>query len=122
MRLGDRIKQARKAKHLTQEQVAADLHVSRVSVSGWEKHKFVPDRPHLRALAKILGDPEIALYSEGTPSPTEERLLLIARALSISSLALWLTMGEALAAKEGPDTSPPSFRPETPRRKAAAGR
>lgn len=121
MRLGERIRHARKARDLTQDQVAAELRVSRVAVSGWEKNKFPPTRAHLRALAKILGDPEISLYSEGTPSPVEERLLLVARALSAASLALWLNMGEALAAKESPDISPPSFRPETPRRKTASG-
>ena len=50
IKLGMRIKYLRKAKNLTQEQLAEKLDVTRQTISNWENGKFYPD---IDALVKI---------------------------------------------------------------------
>ncbi len=52
--IGDRIKAARLAKGLSQEQLGEKLGVSFQAVSTWEQGKFLPDSDRLPALAKVL--------------------------------------------------------------------
>ncbi len=52
--IGERIKAARKAKGLSQEQLGEKLDISFQAVSSWETGKFIPDSEHLPALAKAL--------------------------------------------------------------------
>ncbi len=52
--IGQRIKQARKAKGLTQNKLAEKLNVSFQAVSAWESNKYVPDTYNLIELAKVL--------------------------------------------------------------------
>ena len=52
--IGERIKEARKVKGLSQEKLADKLGVSFQAVSSWETGKFIPDSDHLPALAKAL--------------------------------------------------------------------
>ena len=49
--IGERIKAARKAKGLSQEQLGEKLDISFQAVSSWETGKFIPDSEHLPALA-----------------------------------------------------------------------
>ena len=49
--LGLRVRDARKAKHLTQEQLAAALFVSRTAVSKWESGRGTPNIESLKAIA-----------------------------------------------------------------------
>jgi putative transcriptional regulator len=52
--LGETIKQYRKEKGLTQEEVADRLHVTRQTISKWEKNYSVPDAELLVTLAEVL--------------------------------------------------------------------
>ena len=61
---GKRIKAARKAKGLSQEQLGERLGVSFQAVSTWETGKNIPDADHLAALAKELDVSLDALFSK----------------------------------------------------------
>ena len=63
--IGKRIREARLARKLSQEQLAERLGVSFQAVSSWETGKFVPDSDHLPALAKELDISLDALFAEG---------------------------------------------------------
>ena len=60
---GKRIKAARNAKGLSQEQLGAKLGVSFQAVSTWETGKNIPDAEHLPVLAKELDISLDALFS-----------------------------------------------------------
>lgn len=55
MKIGERIYELRKAKGLSQEDLAEQLGVSRQSVSKWETGTAVPDTENALAMSKILG-------------------------------------------------------------------
>ena len=60
------IRTLRKTKGLTQEDLAAQLHVTRQTVSSWERGGSCPDFDTLKALAEILeATPEQLLYGTG---------------------------------------------------------
>jgi len=52
--IGKRIREARLARELSQEQLGEQLGVSFQAVSSWETGKFIPDADHLSALAGVL--------------------------------------------------------------------
>ena len=54
MLLGNRIKEQRKARKWTQDDVAAWLGVTKQSVSGWERNKISPSQLQLVRLADIF--------------------------------------------------------------------
>ena len=54
-RLGERLRQAREGRGLTQEALAEELHVSRQTVSNWERGKTLPDIQSLVGAASTLG-------------------------------------------------------------------
>lgn len=54
MSIGERIREKRKANHLTLQQVADVFGISRSSVSDWESGKTRPDQAKLRKLADTL--------------------------------------------------------------------
>ena len=61
------IRTLRKAKDMTQEELAAALHVTRQAVSSWERGGSCPDFDTLKALAELLdAAPEQLLYHAGT--------------------------------------------------------
>ena len=64
-RIGERIREARAVKKLTQEKLAELLEVSPQAVSTWERGEFVPDAEHLAALSKTLDVSLDALFTEG---------------------------------------------------------
>lgn len=41
--------------HMTQEQLAAELHVSKSAIAKWETDGGIPDRDNLYRLAEVLG-------------------------------------------------------------------
>ena len=107
--LGEKIRQARREKGLTQEQLAQALFVSRQTVSNWENGKTEPDYQTLVRLSQELGM-EIVRAGE-TPAeapletPPEEparqrdegkarrlRLWLAAAAAAALALALGLAL------------------------------
>lgn len=55
MNLGNNISEKRKAKGMTQEELAAGLGVSPQAVSKWENNLSCPDISLLPAIAKIFG-------------------------------------------------------------------
>ncbi|MBZ0073646.1 helix-turn-helix domain-containing protein [Bordetella hinzii] len=55
MSLGERIRERRKLKHLTLQQVAEAFGINRASVSDWEHNNTRPDVERLVKLARILG-------------------------------------------------------------------
>jgi putative transcriptional regulator len=108
--LGENIKRYRQEKHLTQEEVAGRLHVTRQTVSKWEKNHSVPDADLLVKLADVLGVETSRLLgaepdeeAEATQEPDSalaEQLAAIAQQMAIKnrrSKRLWKTIGIVLA-------------------------
>ena len=54
MDLGKKLFELRKSKHLSQEQVAEQLHVTRQTVSNWELGETTPDLNQAKELAKLF--------------------------------------------------------------------
>lgn len=65
--IGGRIRAARLAKGLSQEQLGERLGVSFQAVSSWETGKFIPDAEHLPALSRALDLSLDALFAERDP-------------------------------------------------------
>ena len=57
---------ARKARGMTQEELAAKLNVSRQAVSKWETGTADPSTSNLLALAKLFGVPAEELLHQAT--------------------------------------------------------
>lgn len=55
MKIGEKLKQARLNKKMTQEEVADKLYVSRQSISNWENNKTYPDIGNVLALSDLYG-------------------------------------------------------------------
>ena len=55
MTIGEKIKQIRKDRGLTQEQLAEELIVSRAAVAKWENDNGVPDIDNLKKLSELFG-------------------------------------------------------------------
>lgn len=76
--IGVHLKRIRKEKHLTQEQVAQRLNISRQAISRWENDLAMPDIDNLVVLSKLyavsieelLGEKE-TIYEEEKGTPTE---------------------------------------------------
>lgn len=62
--LNENIKAIRKSKGLSQEELAAKLHVVRQTISKWEQGLSVPDSDLLIALSKALETPVSTLLGE----------------------------------------------------------
>ncbi len=63
----DNLIACRKAKGMTQEELAVRLHVVRQTVSKWEKGKSVPDAETLLRLSEVLEVPVTQLLGTDTP-------------------------------------------------------
>jgi DNA-binding XRE family transcriptional regulator len=53
MTIGQRLAAARQHANLTQNTVAAELHVARQTISSWETERTYPDMMSIVALAKL---------------------------------------------------------------------
>lgn len=53
MLIGDKLKEARLKKNMTQEEVAEKIYVSRQSISNWENNKTYPDIGNVIALSDL---------------------------------------------------------------------
>ena len=62
--LSENIRAARKAKGLSQQELALKLNVVRQTVSKWEQNLSVPDADMLLALSRALDTPVIALVGD----------------------------------------------------------
>ena len=88
--LAENLKALRKAKGLSQEELAARLHVVRQTVSKWEKGRSVPDADLLVRLAEELETTPAALLGPDIPpaaeaNSTAEQLGRIAEQLAVKN-------------------------------------
>ena len=88
--LAENLKALRKAKGLSQEELAARLHVVRQTVSKWEKGRSVPDAELLVRLAEELDTTPAALLGPDIPPAAEvdstaEQLGRIAEQLAVKN-------------------------------------
>ena len=88
--LSENLKNLRKAKGFSQEELAARLHVVRQTVSKWEKGRSVPDADLLVRLAEELDTTPAALLGPEVPPEAEgggtaEQLGRIAEQLAIKN-------------------------------------
>lgn len=72
--LNESLRQRRKAKGLTQEQLAEKVHVSRQTISNWENGRANPDYEMLKTLADLLESPltELLGMEDESVQPAEE--------------------------------------------------
>jgi len=62
---GAHIAQLRKARGYSQNELAAELEVTRTQLSSWENDRRVPRRAQLEALAEVLAEPGLLTWSVG---------------------------------------------------------
>ena len=86
--LSENIKTARKAKGLSQEELAVKLNVVRQTISKWEQGLSVPDSDMLIALSDALATPVSALLGEFAVRAEADDLKAIAEKLEIINLQL----------------------------------
>ena len=55
IKLGEFIRRRRKYLHMTQDQLATKIHVSKSAIAKWETDGGMPDRDNLYRLAEVLG-------------------------------------------------------------------
>ena len=81
--LKDNIKSMRKAKGLSQEELALKLNVVRQTVSKWEQGLSVPDAEMLISMSEVLDTSVNALLGESIPEKREDDLKVIAKKLEV---------------------------------------
>ena len=86
--LSENIKTLRRAKGLSQEELAVKLHVVRQTVSKWEQALSVPDADQLIALAEALETPVSGLLGEAAAPPETDGLRVLAEKLELINLQL----------------------------------
>ena len=84
--LSENIKTIRKAKGLTQEELALKLNVVRQTISKWEKGQSVPDSELLLALSEALETPVSTLLGEASTEPEANDLKAISQKLEVLNL------------------------------------
>lgn len=103
--LSENLKFFRKAKGITQEELAAGLNVVRQTISKWEKGLSVPDADMLIRIAEILevsvsellGAREKGCEAEDTVTGTAEQLLRINEQLAVRNRR-WRRIWKIIAA------------------------
>ena len=85
--LQDNIRSLRKARGLSQEEVAQRLHITRQTLSKWENGLSVPDAQLLLKLAEIL-EVSVAQLLEGSTETNEEEQDTVAEQLERLDLLL----------------------------------
>lgn len=81
--LSENIRTIRKAKGLSQEELAIKLNVVRQTVSKWEKGLSVPDADLLIALSEALETPVGTLLGETVKEPEADDLKAISQKLEV---------------------------------------
>lgn len=81
--LSENIKTIRKAKGLSQEELAVKLNVVRQTVSKWEQGLSVPDSELLVALSEALETPVSTLLGENVTQQKEDDLKVISQKLEV---------------------------------------
>lgn len=102
MTIGTHLKKCRTAQGLTQEDLAQRLHVTRQTVSSWERNRSHPDLDQLAAIAAAL-DTEVTvlLYGPEVPRRPTRRQVLgaavpAALAVGLGIAGNWLPSWESL--------------------------
>ena len=113
MLLGEKLKKLRKARGLSQEQLADQLNVSRQAISKWELGESIPDTENLILLSKfygvsidylLLNELNISSELETKRSPSLPIFIFGMSALIIGlilSIVLWCTYQSILMASIG---------------------
>ena len=86
--LSENIKTRRKAKGLSQEELALRLHVVRQTISKWEQGLSVPDADLLLALSQALDTPVSDRLGETLPQPEAPDLQELSQRLEAINLQL----------------------------------
>lgn len=86
--LSENIKTIRKAKGLTQEELAVKLNVVRQTISKWEQGLSVPDSEILLALSEALETPVSTLLGEAITEPKADDLKVLSQKLEVINLQL----------------------------------
>ena len=86
--LNENIKTLRKAKGLSQEELAIRLNVVRQTVSKWESGLSVPDADLLISLSDALETPVSSLLGETMPEAKTDEMKAIAEKLEVINLQL----------------------------------
>ena len=93
MNLASKLKHCRTQQHLTQADVADQLHVSRKTISGWENNRSYPDLNSLIALSDIYKVPtDDLLRDERFLENIEEQRKTHTRILKISKFSFILNI------------------------------
>ena len=86
--LSENIKTIRKAKGLTQQELAVKLNVVRQTISKWEQGLSVPDSELLLALSEALETPVSTLLGEAITEPKADDLKVLSQKLEVINLQL----------------------------------
>lgn len=86
--LKENIKQVRKSRGLSQEELAIKLNVVRQTVSKWEQGLSVPDSEMLVKISEILETPVSTLLGENIKETKVDELKVIAEKLEVINLQL----------------------------------
>ena len=86
--LNENIKAIRKAKGLSQQELAVKLNIVRQTVSKWEQGLSVPDADLLIALSQALETPVSTLLGETVMESEADRLQAISEKLEVINLQL----------------------------------
>jgi len=86
--LNENIKAIRKARGLSQEELAVKLNVVRQTISKWEQGLSVPDADLLLSLAEALETPVSTLLGETVAQPETDDLKAICEKLEVINLQL----------------------------------
>ena len=86
--LNENIKAIRKAKGLSQEELAIKLNVVRQTISKWEQGLSVPDADMLISISEIFETPVSTLLGETVIEPKADDLKAISEKLEVINLQL----------------------------------
>ena len=111
MDLGQQIKQARESKNLSQEELAAQLGVSRQAVSKWENDSAIPQGINRDMLSQILGI-ELSVADDTLPEKHRKSMWL-GWVLAAVLLCVSVVMGFQLISAQKNSGTVDTRKPET---------
>lgn len=122
MKFSEKIIQARKAKALTQEDLAEAVGVSRQAVSKWETEEAKPDLDKLVSICKVLDlsmdylcldkQPEVTVELPPQPAKTNHiRSLILGACIGMVAVLLIGLLAMSLGKHEDGTTQPPETEP-----------
>ena len=84
--LNENLKNIRKTKGLSQEELAIKLNVVRQTVSKWEQGRSVPDAELLLSLSEVLETPVSTLLGETVAEPEPDAIKALSEKLEVLNL------------------------------------